>query len=63
MKEVDVYEYNGAFRYVSGKFTSKDAATKRQTEVRNLGYKDAFIVAFVNGERGTIKQAEEALKK
>jgi hypothetical protein len=31
--------------------------------VRNLGYKDAFIVAFVNGERGTIKQAEEALKK
>ncbi len=63
VKEVDVYEYNGAFRYVSGKFTSKDAATKRQTEVRNLGYKDAFIVAFVNGERGTIKQAEEALKK
>ena len=63
VKEVDVYEYNGAFRYISGKFTSKDAATKRQTEVRNLGYKDAFIVAFVNGERGTIKQAEETLKK
>ena len=63
VKEVDVYEYNGAFRYVSGKFTSKDAATKRQAEVRALGYKDAFIVAFVNGERGTIKQAEEALKK
>ena len=63
VKEVDVYEYGGAYRYISGKFTSKDAATKRQTEVRNLGYKDAFIVAFVNGERGTIKQAEEALKK
>ena len=63
VKEVDVYEYNGAFRYVSGKFTSKDAATKRQNELRSLGYKDAFVVAFVNGERGTIKQAEEALKK
>ena len=63
VKEVDVYEYNGSFRYVSGKFTSKDAATKRQAEVRALGYKDAFVVAFVNGERGTIKQAEEALKK
>ena len=62
VKEVDVYEYNGAFRYISGKFTSKDAATKRQAEVRALGYKDAFVVAFVNGERGTIKQAEEALK-
>ena len=63
VKEVSVYEYNGAFRYVSGKFTSKDAATKRQNELRSLGYKDAFVVAFINGERGTIKQAEEALKK
>ena len=63
VKEVDVYHYNGAFRYISGKFTSKDAAMKRQSEVRALGYKDAFVVAFVNGERGTIKQAEEALKK
>jgi len=63
VKEVDVYEYGGAFRYVSGKFTSKDAATKRQAEIRKLGYKDAFVVAFVNGERGTVKQAEEALKK
>ena len=63
VKEVDVYEYNGAFRYVSGKFTSKDAATKRQAEVHALGYKDAFVIAFINGERGTIKQAEEALKK
>ena len=27
-----------------------------------MGYKDAFVVAFVNGERGTIKQAEAALK-
>ena len=63
VKEVDVYEYGGAFRYVSGKFKSKDAATKRQAEIRALGYKDAFVVAFINGERGTIKQAEEALKK
>ena len=63
VKEIDVYEYNGAFRYISGHFTSKDAATKRQTELRNLGYKDAFVVAFINGERGTIKQAEEALRK
>ena len=63
VKEVDVYEYNGAFRYISGHFTSKAEATKRQAEVRALGYTDAFVVAFINGERGTIKQAEEALKK
>ena len=63
VKEVAVYEYNKAFRYISGRFTSKDAASKRQAEVRSLGYKDAFVIAFINGERGTIKQAEEALKK
>lgn len=63
VKEVEVYEYNGAFRYISGHFTTKDAATKRQAEVRALGYKDAFVIAFINGERGTIKQAEEALRK
>ena len=62
VKEVSVYEYNGAFRYISGHFTSKDAATKRQAELRALGYKDAFVIAFINGERGTIKQAEAALK-
>ena len=63
VKEVNVYEYNGAFRYISGRFTTKADATKRQAEVRALGYSDAFVIAFINGERGTIKQAEEALKK
>ncbi len=63
VKEVEVYEYNGAFRYISGRFTTKAEATKRQAEVRKLGYTDAFVIAFINGERGTIKQAEEALKK
>jgi len=63
VKEVEVYEYNGAYRYISGRFLTKTEAIARQNEVRNLGFKDAFVVAFVNGERGTIKQAEEALKK
>ena len=63
IKEVEVYEYNGAYRYVSGRFLTKAEAVTRQNEIRNKGYKDAFVIAFVNGERGTIKQAEEALKK
>ena len=63
VKDVAVYEYNGAYRYISGHFLSKAEAVARQNEVRNLGFKDAFVVAFIKGERGTIKQAEEALKK
>ncbi len=63
VKDVEVYEYGGAYRYISGRFATKAEAQKRQTEVRDLGYKDAFVIAFINGERGTLKQAEEALGK
>ena len=59
--EVDVYFYNGAYRYTSGDFRSKQGATDRLAEVRKLGFSDAFIVAFINGERATIKEAENAL--
>ena len=59
--EVDVYFYNGAYRYTSGDFRSKQEAVTLQAEVRKLGFSDAFVVAFINGERATIKEAENAL--
>jgi len=59
--EVQVYFYNGAYRYTSGDFRSKQEAIDRQAEIRKLGFSDAFIVAFINGERATIKEAENAL--
>lgn len=63
VSEVDVYYYNGAYRYTSGNFRTKQEAIDRQAEIRKLGFSDAFVVAFVNGERATIKEAENALKK
>ena len=63
VKDVAVYEYKGAYRYTSGRFTTKSDAVARQKELRNKGYADAFIIAFMNGERVSIKEAEEALKK
>lgn len=62
VKDVDVYEYNGAFRYTSGHFATKAEAVARQAEVRAVGFSDAFVIAFVNGERATLKQAEAAMK-
>ena len=59
--EVDVYFYNGAYRYTSGDFRSKQGAVERQAELRKMGFGDAFVVAFINGERATIKEAENAL--
>ena len=35
---------NGTFIYLSGRFTSVKEATKHQKEMRNIGYKHAFIV-------------------
>lgn len=63
VKEVDRYYYNGAYRYTSGSFRTREEAANRQTEVRKLGFSDAFVVAFINGERATIKEAEAAAKK
>ena len=63
VKEVDVYEHKGSYCYISGHFQTKAEAITRQEEVRAKGYKDAFVIAFVNGERTSLKKAEEALKK
>ena len=62
IKEVEVYESNGAYRYVSGHFQTKSEAVARLTEVRNLGFTDAFIIAFKDGKRVSVKEAEEATK-
>ena len=63
IKDVEIYESNGIYRYVSGRFQTRSQAVMRQNEVRHLGFKDAFIVAFKNGERVSLKEAEDALKK
>ena len=62
VREVDRYYYNGAYRYTSGSFRTREEAAQRQAEVRKLGFSDAFVVAFINGERATIKEAESAAK-
>ena len=61
--EVDVYFYNGAYRYTSGDFRTKQEAADRQAAVRKLGFSDAFVMAFINGERATLKEAENYLQK
>lgn len=63
VKDVDVYFYNNAYRYTSGSFGTKAEAVARQEEVRKAGFKDAFVIAFIDGERVSIKEAENALQK
>lgn len=63
IKDVDYYEYNGSYRYTSGDFRTKEEAFARQKEVQKQGYPDAWVVCFINGERVSMREAEDALER
>ena len=48
---------NGMTRYTAGTFTEFVKAKGALNKVKDMGYKDAFIVAFYNGKRITLKDA------
>jgi hypothetical protein len=47
----------GVIRYTAGKFTSFGTANSVKDEIRQLGYRDAFVVAFSNGKRISVAEA------
>gem|GEM_PF-775646 len=63
IENVFVYQGGGLFKYASGDFNSIEAATNHQAKIRKLGYPDAFVVAFMNGERIDMAKAREILNK
>jgi len=48
---------DGLFRFFSGSFTNKSKAASHKIDLTLSGYNDAFIVAFQNGKRITLKEA------
>ena len=46
-------------RYRVGYFTSYNVANESRNKIRRLGYRDAFVVAIMNGEKITIARAKE----
>jgi hypothetical protein len=52
---------NGITRYSVGIFYDMPTARLAHAQVRSIGYDDAFIVAFLNGERISINRAMEIL--
>ena len=63
LENVSSYKYGTQFKYVSGKFTDPNDVINHQTKVRNAGFKDAFVVAFKNGQRIDYKLAVSQLNK
>lgn len=47
----------GFIRYTAGVFTKFTTADKAKKKIIDMGYKDAFVVAFLNGKRIPINEA------
>jgi N-acetylmuramoyl-L-alanine amidase len=52
------YKMGNVFKYVSGEYSSVADAAKHQAVLKEKGFKDAFIVAFKNGNRIDLNEAK-----
>ena len=57
IKGVTIYEAGGLYRYTVGNEKSMTAANRLQVQLRDNGFKDAFVVAFSDGKRISISNA------
>lgn len=57
------YQQGGLYKYTVGSTQDFEEITKLQTELRDLGFKGAFVVAFKDGERIKVSEARELLNK
>ena len=62
VSDVSFYKAGAIFKYTSGNFVSFDEATKQQTKLKELGYKDCFVAAFKNGVRMDINEARKLME-
>lgn len=53
---------NGYIRYMAGNFEKYESANAVKNDLRNLGYSDAFVVAYYNGQRINLNEATEKAK-
>ena len=63
LKGVTMYFQNGLYKYMVGEEQSLQKAVEMQKKMITLGYKDAFVVAFMNNERISPTQAMQLINK
>ncbi len=61
-KKVNEYLHKGLYKYTIGKYKTVEEAMLQLSQIRNNGFKDAFVVAFNKNERIGIKDATELLQ-
>lgn len=57
--DMGYYRHQGYYKYTAGNERDFDKAMKIRNKLVQKGYKDAFVVAFMNGERMDINKARE----
>ena len=62
LPKISSYKYKGLYRYTSGATSDYSEAISLQSEVRKQGFTDAFIIAFFEGERISLKEAKAMIK-
>lgn len=54
---------DGMIRFTVGNFQNLNDALLKQNEMRSKGFKDAFVTAYHNNKRITLKEASDLMKK
>ena len=63
IRDVRVYFHNGLYKYTAGNEAGMEAAVALLHDMQAKGFKDAFVVAFLNEERISPEEAIKLLKK
>lgn len=63
LDQVSYYQIASGYCYTTGESNSMDEMKKLQDKLRGSGYQDAFVVAFFEGNRISVKEALEILNK
>lgn len=61
LTNVDYYLHNGMCKYTYGNEENFEAANLKVKELNKLGFKDCFVVAFLDDKRITIEEAKKML--
>ena len=63
LDKIFYYKSDGVYKYTAGEFLTVESALDYRNRLKDLGYKDAFLVAFSGSQRIDIKKAMELLSQ
>jgi N-acetylmuramoyl-L-alanine amidase len=58
LKDVTFYIENGFYKYIVGNEIDMESASQLCREIRKKGFKDAFVIAFREGKRIPMVEAQ-----